>query len=721
MSVTTRTVVRLFLVSIASVACLAAAASAQESVQESVAVSADSFSFWDGTRLFAASGHVTVRYKDATITADTMQYDSEAGHVVFRGNVVYAEGDQELAGDVLHYDLTTGAAVFEEMDAVLHAEGVDGPMFVRGQRVEATAERVVIEQGRLTTCECDGEGPPAYHFAARELEIYPGERLVVRGVTFYEHGVPLLYLPYMTLSLREDASRFDFPQVGYSSRTGWYIKTAYNYVLRSGLYGAILLDYFQRLGLGAGVRHTYLHDAGGQGTVLVYGVGNELGGIDGTLEWDRRWSRDPWRTAVLLGYDVSTGPSGIAGQEVEARLEIDQTRGPGAAGAELEYRLATGADPLERLEASGQFRRALSNGWQLNLRADGFEHETPVLRRRWLGYTAELRREENARSWSIRLEQQVNPDLKDEEKSTPSWTHVSRLPEIAFKARGVAGFDVAAGVARLKEEPSGDSAWRGEGQVSLSTRTLRISQEAALTFGGFVQGLAYSTGDRQAALESRIGLSYQLSRQLGVVWRYTYRDAWGQTPFRFDKVSPADALTTRLNWRSAALTASVYADYDFRTRQWGQATVNATARLAPAFTARGTASYDLYARRFDRVAATVDWRPRDEWVIRMGGVYDVPEARLERVDAQLEMAFAGGWKAGLTAIYKATDNSFPRGEVFLSHDEECREIRLTYDHEAGEVWLEYRITAFPSSRVAVGTDAERLMFESDALNDFLEM
>src|SRR5690606_25273186 len=120
----------------------------------------------------------------------------------------YVEGQQELAGARLHYDLNTATAVFEDLDAIVYAQGVQGPMFVRGQRVESTSDVVVIQGGFLTTCECQEDRPPAYHFTAREIEIYPGDRLVVRGVTFYDHGVPLLYLPWLTLSLREDRNHF---------------------------------------------------------------------------------------------------------------------------------------------------------------------------------------------------------------------------------------------------------------------------------------------------------------------------------------------------------------------------------------------------------------------------------------------------------------------------------------------------------------------------------
>ncbi|MFO7311526.1 MAG: hypothetical protein C0P61_005630, partial [Bacillota bacterium] len=54
-----------------------------------VSVQADGFTFWDGTRIFVASGNVTVRWRDAVVTADTLRYDAETEVLVFEGNVVY--------------------------------------------------------------------------------------------------------------------------------------------------------------------------------------------------------------------------------------------------------------------------------------------------------------------------------------------------------------------------------------------------------------------------------------------------------------------------------------------------------------------------------------------------------------------------------------------------------------------------------------------------------
>lgn len=711
------------------IAVLAAAVAWGSSARanEPLTVVAEEYSMWDGTRLFLAEGNVTARYGGALITADTMSYDADAEYAVFSGNVVYVDEQRELTGRRLAYDLKSGEAVFDDMDAVLYSDGVEGPMFVRGDHVTATADRLRVEGGRLTTCQCEEDGgPPAYHFSARELEIYPGDRMVVRGMTFHEHGVPLLYMPYMVLSLKENASRFDFPQIGYSTRTGWYVKLTYNYVLQSGLYGALLLDYFQKLGPGAGVRHTYVDDDSGRGVIYLYGVGNEAGAADGSAAWERRWTSLPWTLDTRVRYDFEGGPAGVERHDLESGASLRHRDGDGDLAADVDYRAVLGNDYLERLDLGGRLNRRLTDEWSVHLTGEWFDERRDQRDpRRWLGYSTELQRSVDAYTLTLRAEQQVNPDLKDDEKAKdpdykPSWNHVSRLPEVELRLRRMAGIDVQLSGVRLQEEPTKVSALRGEAQASLATRTWRLGRSASVSVSGLGRARAYSTDQQQLTLQSRVGFNVQLARPLSFNLQYNYRDVWGDTPFRFDRVLPQETATPRLNWRTTALTASVGATYNFLTERWGLLTANATLRAARALTLRASGSYDLEQGALQRVVGTVDWRPADDWAIRIGGQYDVPERAWRRLDADIEAALGGGWKAGFTAIYDVTNMSYSRHHMYIAHDEECREIRLRWDQVQGEVWIEYHITAFPSSRVAIGAGEDhRLLFEADALSDFL--
>lgn len=689
--------------------------------ESSMQVSADEFSLWDGSRLFVAQGNVTVRWRSALITADTLRYDADAGQALFSGNVFYSDEEQELAGESLHYDLEEGVAVFDGMEAVLHAEGVQGPMFISSRRVRAVEGEVNMERATLTTCECEGD-VPAYRFVAKELDIYPGDRVIARGVTFYDHKVPLLYLPYLTLSLKEKTSRFDMPQIGYSERTGWYVKLTYNYVLKSGLYGALLFDYFQKLGPGAGVRHTYVDDDTGTGVLYAYGVGNAAGGADGSFSWERRWTGPPWDVRLRSAYNVVATADGLERERLSGRLSMNRRDRDGSFAAAGEFALedrAGWAEPDVKVLGSASFDRRLGDGWRLRLGGEMSDETRSGGRRRWLGYNGELRYAAPRYTLMGRVEQRVNPDFK--EGDPVSWTHVSRLPELTLQLRRMAGFDIGFGVVRLKEEPHGTMAWRGETTIGLATRTWRLTPAISLNVGGSGRGRAYTTDDRQLTLEGRASLNVQLARPLSATLQYNYRDVWGKTPFQFDEVRPAETFTPRVNWRSGGLTASASVTYNLLTERWGKMSANATWRPTPDFVVRASGTIDVYEPQLERVAATVDWRAGEKSTIRLGGVYDFTRQNWTTIHSDVRLAVGGGWETGVTAIYDFAKEAFTRSHMYVSHNAcGCREIRLRYDHLDGEVWLEYHITAFPSSRVALGAGDDKLMFEADALSDFLK-
>src|SRR5690606_41973090 len=95
-------------------------------------------------------------------------------------------------------------------------------------------------------------------------------------------------------------------------------------------------------------------------------------------------------------------------------------------------------------------------------------------------------------------------------------------------------------------------------------RTVRASLEPTVTLSGLGRARFYSTGERQLTLQSRAGFNVQLARPLTFNVQDDYRDVWGGTPFYCDRVSPQESATLRLNWRTAAVTASASATYNFQ-------------------------------------------------------------------------------------------------------------------------------------------------------------
>src|SRR5690606_38221352 len=84
---------------------------------------------------------------------------------------------------------------------------------------------------------------------------------------------------------------------------GWYVKWTHNYDLADD-YGSLYVDYYQRRGLGVGVRHVYEDTVRYRGELYGYSVGNPRGGRDYEAEWNQQWRLGTGLDGRLkLGYE----------------------------------------------------------------------------------------------------------------------------------------------------------------------------------------------------------------------------------------------------------------------------------------------------------------------------------------------------------------------------------------------------------------------------------
>src|SRR5579863_3722901 len=68
-------------------------------------------------KIYYADGHVDVRYQNARLRADHVEYDNEAQVVVARGNVQLDYVTQHVEADDARYELRTGRGTFHHVRA----------------------------------------------------------------------------------------------------------------------------------------------------------------------------------------------------------------------------------------------------------------------------------------------------------------------------------------------------------------------------------------------------------------------------------------------------------------------------------------------------------------------------------------------------------------------------------------------------------------------------
>jgi LPS-assembly protein len=228
---------------------------------------------------------VTVTYQDIQLSARRIRADLKKRTVIAEGDVLLVQGLSRLRGDRLDFDLA------EKVGVVTNGKiDLEGGVHLRGALLSKVGPRsFTLTDGLLTACE--GE-KPAWEFTMKKGRFTLEEYAHLSDATFRLGGVPLLYLPYLLWPvLRERASGFMIPALGYNSVRGGYIGMAYYWAISRSADATFVGDVFSKGWYGLGtelrVRPTLGTRAGG----LYYSV------------WDPDGKTWQWKTTGTIVSD----------------------------------------------------------------------------------------------------------------------------------------------------------------------------------------------------------------------------------------------------------------------------------------------------------------------------------------------------------------------------------------------------------------------------------
>lgn len=212
-----------------------------------------------------ASGEVELVQGGRRLRADRLVYRRDTGQVEASGEVTLREGDDLLRCRRMVVNLRTQRGTVWDGDLFLAREH----LHVRGKRLERLGPGCYrIVEGRVTTCDAT---PPPWEFRARQLELTPEGRGVVRHGTFRVLGVPVVYVPYFSYPARQERkSGLLFPRFGSSSTEGFRLKEGL-YLAPAPNYDATLwVDHRGRRGTGVALEGRWLWGEGRKGKLYAY-------------------------------------------------------------------------------------------------------------------------------------------------------------------------------------------------------------------------------------------------------------------------------------------------------------------------------------------------------------------------------------------------------------------------------------------------------------------
>lgn len=667
----------------------APAALAQEEIP--VTLRAKVFRYNRTTRVLVAEGAVVVTYQDIVIHADRLRANLGTNDVRAEGNVRLEVGRQVVRGSALDYNLDTRKGRISQAAADYTGPMVLGKVFVRAEVIEGVMDSTTVARDAVCTT-CEGPTPVAY-LVARELTLYPNDKIIGRSVQVWIGGRRIVTWPYFVIYIREQRASRLFPVVGYSETEGYFVKLFYSYALNNNHYGYLRLDLMERLGTGYGVEHAYRLDRG-SGVAFLYHLDNkQTKGTDSRILLNhQQWLGDV-STRVFTDYVLRSSPEAPSTSFYTAldayyrgfrsSTTLYQTYFlqdfpdiVGAASMAYTGRLFHTQQLTNRLSAeiSAEVSRTVSA-----LGTDDELLPRLTLRYSGSGYSASLVAEGRFDlDGSIFL-----GDLRFVTERLPELTVIAD-PRLIGKTRLV--YQLKAGLGRFREGTSFKDtieAARADLTATISGPLLE-SPKGFLNLFAQVRGSYYTTGDARGFLSGRLDYTRSLSEawqgQIGL----SYQDHVGQTPFVFDSTAGRLAQADfNLTYRRQYLTATV------------------------------TTSFDMAAGQLAPVVARAQYYPRPGWTAAAALSYDPALGALSRAEVGFDIKLSPIWQLAYYGYYDGYSGRVFHDRLTITRTwDDCLAAAATYRGGAQEIWLEAWLTALPWARGRVGVGSQgQLLFE----------
>jgi hypothetical protein len=694
--------------------------------------------------------NIIIRYPDRAtggefvLTGDHGEVDRNTSLAILRGNVeLKTPQGHIIRGDELTLNLRTREWWLKtgrtELTPELLQNGVLGSIFATGETVMGERGHMRLEQSRFTTCDLTR---PHYHFRARSVDIYPGDRMIIRKATLFALGHRLFTLPTLVIPLRDRPyRRFPIvPEVGQNETEGYFVKAAYQYLLKNQLPGLLKLDLMQKRGVGTGVQQAYRLGAAGAGTFLLYnllpkaGIAAEqsghlqhmqqFGNIRADINGDFR--RSDYQYAVAEGTSTTSVSGGlnltrqVQNANTVLSLRQDETIGFGT--------FRTLASSLNHTQQFGQ-RFSGSFGADYITSTSGGSTAGGVTTQQ-LNSRLELRRQQKA--YDLLLQANESSDLGSRGRGTSG---LQRQPELSLTTdtyrfrRGLFATSlplrllVSAG--RFHEEPQSLSTERYLMQLDLTNKRLERGSHS-LDLNAMLRQSFYGDGGANYVVGANNRYTLAIGRESEFNLTHILQSPQGYTPFRFDFPYKQNRLeSSLLIARGERFDVGFRTGYDFRApEQFKWQNITMRLRWLPTPTSLfylGT-SYnpnplglpvgsDFRQKRLQTVVGQLRIRVPDGLKLDLGGRYDPSRSSFPAAKLAIETQVGRKWRfAGLFGY----DGYSRFNDFMIIRDLHCWELALVRtdhrDWRREQGWrINLTIKAFPVfQRFGVGGSGQPL-------------
>jgi LPS-assembly protein len=190
-------------------------------------------------------GNVRIKVQGSEIYADRAEFDTELEEIRVSSNVtIYREG-LLYRGESATYSLRTS-----QLDVRQLKSGFE-PLFFQASEFKTKTEEVSVINANDATFTTDDSDDPDWFIKAKEVRIYPNDRVVFVSPKAYVGNTPVFWLPYLAQPLDEQLGYQFTP--GYKGAWGAFLQNRYGTMWGDHSIIQYNLDYRSQRGIAGGI------------------------------------------------------------------------------------------------------------------------------------------------------------------------------------------------------------------------------------------------------------------------------------------------------------------------------------------------------------------------------------------------------------------------------------------------------------------------------------
>lgn len=283
-----------------------AAPGTAESATPQIILRADTLEYTQESQQLTATGQVSLASGDLQLLADQLVVNTATGIGVATGHVRLQTPEDHLEVARLEFNLTTEGATGYEVEGKVARH-----YRVAGERVERLgARQLVVQRGRVTTCT---GLLPDWELRARQARLGPKNVVTLQEPSLWIKGIPVLYLPYAFIPLRQTRTTgFLPPRLGGSRRDGVIAGEEFFWAIRDWMDTTVGLEYLSERGWRPSAEWRYALTPLSDATLA------------GTFLHDHKTADDLWQVTLQQRQELGAGLRWIS--QVDQRSERDIVR-----------------------------------------------------------------------------------------------------------------------------------------------------------------------------------------------------------------------------------------------------------------------------------------------------------------------------------------------------------------------------------------------------------